>query len=112
MIVISNISLVLFIVALLAPAISGFRRNKLKTSVIIGWGLLFFTCLSVDALLPGLALGLYGPKAAGALSPETPSTVAALVLGWIHGLVLHFVGLLACWVVDAVRSLSLRKHSP
>ncbi len=112
MIAIKAIGPILLLIALLAPIITGYRREKLATSIRIGWVLVVFAYISIDLLIPALAQHFYGHEAMGKIAPETPATMAMIMLGWIYPLVLHFVGFIACEVVDALRGLlsKARRH--
>jgi|GEM_PF-4486603 len=112
MIAIKALGPILLLIALLAPIITGYRREKLSTSIRIGWVLVVFAYISIDLLIPALALHFYGYKAVGEVAPETPATMAMIILGWIYPLVLHFAGFILCEVVDALRGLisKARRH--
>jgi hypothetical protein len=93
------------LIALMAPIITGYRREKLSTSIAIGWVLVIFAYFSIDLLIPELAHHFYGREGLREVAPETPATMAMMILGWIYPLVLHFVGFISCEFVDALRGL-------
>jgi hypothetical protein len=105
MIAIQAIGPILLLIALMAPIITGYRREKLSTSIRIGWVLVIFAYFCADLIIPALALHFYGREAMGEITPETPATMAMMILGWIYPLVLHFVGFVLCEVVDVLRGL-------
>jgi hypothetical protein len=43
---------ILLLIALMPPIIKGYRREKLATSIRIGWALIVLTYLSIDLLIP------------------------------------------------------------
>ena len=103
---------ILLLIALMAPIITGYRREKLATSIRIGWILVIFAYFSIDLLIPELAHHFYGREGLREVAPETPATMAMMILGWIYPLVLHFVGFVLCEVVDVLRGLlsKARRH--
>jgi hypothetical protein len=112
MIAIQAIGPILLLIALMAPIITGYRREKLSTSIRIGWVLVVFAYFSIDLLIPELAHHFYGREAMGEITPETPATIAMMILGWIYPLVLHFVGFISYGVVDTLGGLlsKARRH--
>lgn len=111
MIVLKAIAPLLVVIALIAPIVTGYRREKLGTSIRIGWGLLVFGYFSADILIPTLTGLIYGRKAELEITPNTPGTMAVIMFGWLFPLILHFVGFILCEAVDVVRGmLSKARH--
>jgi Na+/serine symporter len=109
---IKAIAPVLMFIALAAPIITGYRRDKLGTSIRIGWGLLIFSSFSADILIPTITGLIYGRKAELEITPNTPGTVGMVMVGWLFPLILHYVGFISFKVVDALLGLlsNARRH--
>lgn len=102
---IKAIAPVLMLIALIAPIITGYQREKLGTSIRIGWGLLVFSYFSADILIPTMTGLIYGRKAELEITPNTPGTVGMVMVGWLFPLILHYAGFILCEVVDVLREL-------
>ena len=105
MTVIKAIGPILMVIALLAPIITGYRKERLGTSIKIGWGTLVFASFLHDGIIPELSGLFCGREAALEVTPNTPSTVGMMMVGWLYPLILHFVGCILCAFVDALRGL-------
>lgn len=92
-------------IALIAPIVTGYRKEALRTSIRVGWGLAILAYLSIDLFVPALAFHFYGREEANKVSPENPGTMAVVVLGWLFPLILHYAGFVLCEFVDALRGL-------
>ncbi len=93
------------VIALLAPIITGYRRNKLGTSIWIGWCLIVLAFFTIDFLIPNLSERLSGRGPGLLVIPKVNGTVEMIFLGWIFPLILHPVGYLLRELVDAIRGL-------
>ena len=102
---IKAIAPVLMLIALIAPIVTGYRREKLGTSIRIGWALVVFTYFAADFLIPELALLLYGREAERSIVPNNSGTLPMLFFGWLFPLILHYAGFVLCEAVDVLRDL-------
>lgn len=105
MIAIQAIGPILLLIALMAPIITGYRREKLSTSIRIGWALIILTYFSIDLLIPELAHHFYGQEGLREVASENANTMAALILGWLFPLILHCVGFILHDLVEVLRGL-------
>ena len=105
MIAIQAIGPILLLIALMAPIITGYRREPLGTSIRIGWVLVVFAYFAADFLIPELALHLYGREAERSIVPHNSGTLPMLFFGWLFPLILHYAGFVSYEVVDALRGL-------
>lgn len=105
MIVIQAIGPILLLIALMAPIITGYRREKFSTSIRIGWVLVIFAYFSIDLLIPALAQHFYGREGLREVASENANTMAALMLGWLFPLILHCVGFILHDLVEVLRGL-------
>lgn len=99
------------VIALLAPIITGFRRERLGISIRIGWCLIVFAYFAADFLIPEWVERIYGREAGKMITPNNNGTLPMLFLGWILPLVLHSVGFILYELFDTVHGLWLKKRS-
>ena len=92
-------------IALLAPIITGYRRERLSTSIWIGWCLIVFAYFAADFLIPELVGLLYGQKAGANIAPENGGTLPALAFGWMFPLILHPIGFVFSELYEALCGL-------
>lgn len=92
MTVIEGITPTFMVIAILAPIITGYRREPLGASIRIGWLLIVLAYFAADFLVPELVEQLYGRKAGRSITLTNNGTLAALLFGWVLALILHFAG--------------------
>jgi hypothetical protein len=96
---------ILLLIALMPPIIKGYRREKLATSIRIGWALIVLTYLSIDLLIPALAYHFYGREGLREVASGNAYTMAALMFGWLFPLILHCGGFILHDLVEVLRGL-------
>ncbi len=82
----------LVVASILIPFLIGIRGGKLSSAAGWSWILFFSGCLYFDILGPWIAYAIWGSEAAGAIAPDQPGTLPALLVGWVPGLVFCGIG--------------------
>lgn len=101
----------LMVIALLAPIITGFRRERLGISIRIGWALILLAYFAADFLIPEFVSLLYGQKAGANIAPNNGGTLPALLFGWAYPLILHYLGFTIYELFNAMHALWSKRRS-